>query len=73
MKKGDTLFLIQEGPMQNGRILFLIQERPMKNRENLFLTQKGLVQNEGNGYGVKKWRLYLYRYPISRTASSTAD
>lgn len=53
--------------------LFLIQEEPMKNRENLFSIQKRLVQNEGNGYGVKKWRLYLYRYPIWRTASSTAD
>ena len=45
MKKGDTLFLIQEGPMQNGRILFLIQERSMKNRESLFLNQKELAQN----------------------------
>jgi len=35
-EKGDTLFLIQEGPMQNGGILFLIQERPMKNRETSF-------------------------------------
>lgn len=73
MKKGDTLFLIQEGPMQNGRILFLIQERSMKNRESLFLNQKELAQNGGNVYEVKKWRLYLYRYPIWRTASSTAD
>ena len=45
----------------------------MQNRENLFLNQKRLVQNEGNGYGVKTWRLYLYWYPIWRTASSTAD
>ena len=87
MQKGDTLFLIQEGPMQNGRILFLIQERPMPNGENLFLIRKRYMPNGGNlflnqkrpmqnrrkGYGLKKWRLYLYRYPIWRTASSTAD
>lgn len=42
-------------------------------QRDLFLTQKRLVQNEGNDYGVKKWRLYLYWYPIWRTASSTAD
>lgn len=59
--------------MLNGMNLFSIQNRFMQNGGNLFLTQKRLVQNEGNGYGVKKWRLYLYRYPIWRTASSTAD
>ena len=40
---------------------------------NLFLTQKRPIQNGWNVYGVKKWKLYLYRYPIWRTASSTAD
>ena len=45
----------------------------MTNGMNLFLIQKRLVQNEGNVYGVKKWRLYLYWYPIWHTASSTAD
>ena len=59
--------------MQKGDTLFLIRERLMRNEINLFLTQKRLVQNGGNGYGVKTWRLYLYRYPIWRTASSTAD
>lgn len=59
--------------MQNGESLFLIRGRFMQNGGNLFLTQKRLVQNGGNGYGVKKWRLYLYWYPIWRTASSTAD
>ena len=59
--------------MQKGDTLFLIRERLMRNEINLFLTQKRLVQNGGNGYGVKKWRLYLYWYPIWRTASSTAD
>lgn len=59
--------------MQKGGSLFLNQERLVKNRMNLFLTQKRPIQNGGNGYGVKKWRLYLYRYPIWRTASSTAD
>ena len=87
MPNGGTLFLNQKGLAQNGENFFLIQNRFMQkggplflnqkgliqNRMNLFLTQKKLVQNEGNGYGVKKWRLYLYRYPIWRTASSTAD
>ena len=59
--------------MQKGGTLFLNQNKFVQNRENLFLTQKRLVQNGENGYGVKKWRLYLYRYPIWRTASSTAD
>ena len=59
--------------MQKGDTLFLIQNRFMPNRDTLFLNQKRLVQNGGNGYGVKKWRLYLYWYPIWRTASSTAD
>ena len=59
--------------MPNGGTLLLIQEGSMQNRMNLFLTQKRPIQNEENGYGVKKWRLYLYRYPIWRTASSTAD
>ena len=59
--------------MQKGGNLFLIQNRFMQNGENLFSIQKRLVQNGENGYGVKKWRLYLYRYPIWRTASSTAD
>ena len=52
---------------------FLIRGRFMTNGMNLFLIQKRLVQNEGNVYGVKKWRLYLYWYPIWHTASSTAD
>ena len=73
MQKGGILFLNQKGLIQNRIDLFLIQEGPMKNRENLFLIQKRLVQNGGNGYGVKTWRLYLYWYPIWRTASSTAN
>ena len=73
MQKGGILFLNQKGLIQNRIDLFLIQEGPMKNGENLFLTQKRPIQNEGNVYGVKKWRLYLYWYPIWRTASSTAD
>lgn len=52
---------------------FLNQKRLAPNGGTLFLNQKRLVQNEGNVYGVEKWRLYLYRYPIWRTASSTAD
>lgn len=59
--------------MQKGGSLFLNQKGLIQNRMNLFLTQKRLVQNEGNVYGVKKWRLYLYWYPIWHTASSTAD
>ena len=59
--------------MPNGRNPFLIQNRLVQNGGTLFLNQKRLVQNEGNVYGVKKWRLYLYWYPIWRTASSTAD
>lgn len=73
MPNGGTLFLNQKELVQNGEDLFLNQKRLVQNRENLFLNQKRLVQNGGNGYGVKKWRLYLYRYPIWRTASSTAD
>ena len=73
MQNRENLFLIRERLMKNGMNPFLIQERFMQNGGDLFLTQKRLVQNEGNGYGVKKWRLYLYRYPIWRTASSTAD
>ena len=67
------LFLIQEMPIRNEGNLFLIQNRFMPNGDTLFLNQKRLVQDEGNGYEVKKWRLYLYRYPIWHTASSTAD
>ena len=44
-----------------------------QNGKNLFLIQKSPIQNRKKGYGSKKWRLYLYRYPIWRTASSTAD
>ena len=73
MQNGGNLFLTQKRLVQNGSILFSIRKRLMRNEMNLFLTQKRLVQNEGNGYGVKKWRLYLYWYPIWRTASSTAD
>lgn len=69
----ENLFLIRERPMPNGLDLFLNQKRLAPNGGTLFLNQKRLVQNEGNVYGVKKWRLYLYRYPIWRTASSTAD
>ena len=69
----ENLFLIRERPMPNGLDLFLNQKRLAPNGGILFLNQKRLVQNEGNVYGVKKWRLYLYRYPIWRTASSTAD
>ena len=50
--------------MPNGLDLFLNQKRLASNGGTLFLIQKRLVQNEGNVYGVKKWRLYLYRYPI---------
>ena len=73
MPNRGNLFSIQERLMPNGGTLLLIQEGSMQNRMNLFLTQKRPIQNEENGYGVKKWRLYLYRYPIWRTASSTAD
>ena len=73
MQNGMNLFLIQNRSMQNGLDLFLNQKRLAPNGGTLFLNQKRLVQNEGNGYGLKKWRLYLYRYPIWRTASSTAD
>ena len=73
MQNGRILFSIQERLMPNGGVLFLNQKELAQNGMNLFLTQKRLVQNEGNGYGVKKWRLYLYRYPIWHTASSTAD
>ena len=87
MQNGGTFFLNQKGLAQNGRNPFLIRERFMQkegslflnqkgliqNRMNLFLTQKRTVRNGWNVYGVKKWRLYLYRYPIWRTASSTAD
>lgn len=73
VQNGENLFLIREKPMPNGRNPFLIQNRLVPNGENLFLIRERLVQNEGNGYGVKKWRLYLYWYPIWRTASSTAD
>ena len=59
--------------MPNGLDLFLNQKRIAPNGGTLFLNQKRLVQDEGNGYEVKKWRLYLYRYPIWHTASSTAD
>ena len=69
----ENLFLIRERPMPNGLDLFLNQKRLAPNGGTLFLNQKRLVQNEGNVYGVKKWRLYLYWYPIWRTASSTAD
>ena len=73
VQNGENLFLIRERPMPNGLDLFLNQKRLAPNGGTLFLNQKRLVQNEGNVYGVKKWRLYLYRYPIWRTASSTAD
>ena len=69
----EDLFLIRERPMPNGLDLFLNQNKFVQNGENLFLIRERLVQNEGNIYGVEKWRLYLYRYPIWRTASSTAD
>ena len=69
----ENLFLIRRGSMQKGGTLFLNQNKFAQNGGTLFLNQKRLVQNEGNVYGVKKWRLYLYRYPIWRTASSTAD
>lgn len=69
----ENLFLIRERPMPNGLDLFLNQKRLAPNEGTLFLNQKRPIQNEGNVYGVKKWRLYLYRYPIWRTASSTAD
>lgn len=59
--------------MQKEGSLFLNQKGLIQNRMNLFLTQKRTVRNGWNVYGVKKWRLYLYRYPIWRTASSTAD
>ena len=73
MQNRENLFLIRERPMPNGLDLFLNQKRLAPNGGTLFLNQKRLVQNEGNVYGVKKWRLYLYWYPIWRTASSTAD
>ena len=87
MPNGGTLFLIRRGSMQKGGILFLNQKELVPNGGNLFLNQKRLapnggilflnqkrlVQNEGNGYGLKKWRLYLYWYPIWHTASSTAN
>ena len=73
MQNGMNLFLIQERFVRNRMDLFLIRKRSMPNGKNLFLIRGRLVQNGGNGYGVKKWRLYLYRYPIWRTASSTAD
>ena len=73
MQNREDLFLIRERPMPNGLDLFLNQKRLAPNGGTLFLNQKRLVQNEENVYGVKKWRLYLYRYPIWRTASSTAD
>lgn len=59
--------------VQNGENPFLNQKRLVPNGGTLFLIQKRPIQNGGNVYGVKKWRLYLYRYPIWRTASSTAD
>lgn len=59
--------------VQNGENPFLNQKRLATNGGTLFLIQKRPIQNGGNVYGVKKWRLYLYRYPIWRTASSTAD
>ena len=73
MQNRESLFLIRRGSMQKGGALFLNQNKFVQNGGTLFLNQKRLVQNEGNGYGVKEWRLYLYRYPIWRTASSTAD
>ena len=73
VQNGSILFSIRKRSMPNGKNPFLIQEGLIQNRMNLFLTQKRLVQNKGNVYGVKKWRLYLYWYPIWRTASSTAD
>lgn len=73
MQNRENLFSIRERPMLNGLDLFLNQKRLAPNGGTLFLIRERLVQNEGNGYGVKKWRLYLYRYPIWRTASSTAD
>ena len=59
--------------MPNGLDLFLNQKRLAPNGGTLFLNQKRPMQNGEKGYGVEKWRLYLYRYPIWRTASSTAD
>ena len=73
MPNGLDLFLNQKRLAPNGDNLFLIRRGSMQKGGTLFLNQKRLVQNEGNVYGVKKWRLYLYRYPIWRTASSTAD
>ena len=73
MQNGMNLFLIQNRSMQNGLDLFLNQKRLAPNGGTLFLIQKRPIQNGGEGYGLKKWRLYLYRYPIWRTASSTAD
>ena len=87
MQKWGALFLNQNKFVQNRENLFLIQNRSMQNGDTLFLNQKGLIQNRKNlfsipkrsmqngrkGYELKKWRLYLYRYPIWRTASSTAD
>ena len=66
-------FWFEKGLCQMDWTFFLNQKRLAPNGGTLFLNQKRLVQNEGNVYGVKKWRLYLYRYPIWRTASSTAD
>lgn len=73
MQNRENLFLIRERSMPNGLDLFLNQKRLAPNGGTLFLIQKRPIQNGGNGYGVKTWRLYLYRYPIWCTASSTAD
>ena len=73
VQNGENLFLIRERSMLNGLDLFLNQNKFVQNGENLFLTQKRSIQNGGNGYGVETWKLYLYWYPIWRTASSTAD
>ena len=70
---GGTLFLIRRGSMQKGGSLFLNQKELAPNGGTLFLNQKRPIQNRREGYGLKNWRLYLYRYPIWRTASSTAD
>ena len=73
MQNRENLFLIREKPMPNGMNPFLIRELFMQNGGIHFLIRKRLSQNEGNVYGVEKWRLYLYWYPIWRTASSTVD
>ena len=73
VQNGENLFLIRGRFVRNGMNPFLIRELFMQNGGIHFLIRKRLSQNEGNVYGVEKWRLYLYWYPIWRTASSTAD